>query len=469
MSLISAVSRGLFGPIPHASRVASSLILLVPLAACGARGRTPIDPGDVDPPRATTITLSKTSVTFDSIGGTAQITATVLDQFGVPMDGVAVAWTSNADSVATVSGGLITATGVGAAVIAGTADSASATAEVRVNKPPEVPARLVAPGGAVGSAPGLTVEVAARVLSNEGNAVVDHPVTFVVASGHGSFSGDSSRTVKTDTEGNASVAWTLPRIEGSYHVTVDARFEDAELEGAPLVVSGTAAECMACTLPDSLFAFIPAGAFQMGSATGLGDERPVHAVTFTRALYMLKTEVTQAEWRKVMGVNPSHFSGCGDTCPVERVNWNEIQDFIAKLNEANPGAHYRLPTEAEWEYAARAGTTGNYGGTGDLDEMGWHLDNSEEHTHPAAQKQPNAWGLYDMHGNVWEWTQDRYSGSYYSDSPAEDPKGPSTGEMRVLRGGSWRDAADAQRSSFRNYGYQTPRSYGDGFRIVRSR
>ncbi len=469
MSPISAVSRGLFGPMPLAFRVASPLVLLVPLAACGARGPTPTDPGDVDPPRATTITLSKASVTFDSIGGTDQITATVLDQFGVRMNDVPVAWGSSADSVATVSGGLITATGVGAAVITGTSDTASATAEVTVNKPPEVPTRLVARDSAVGSAPRLTVEVAARVLSNEGNPVVDHPVTFVVASGQGSFSGDSSRTVQTDAEGTASVAWTLPRTEGSYDVTVDARFEDAELEGAPLVIRGTVAVCTACTLPDSLFAFIPAGTFEMGSKTGLGDERPVHSVTFTRAFYMLKTEVTQAEWRTVMGANPSHFSGCGDTCPVERVNWNEIEDFIAKLNEANPGAHYRLPTEAEWEYAARAGTTGDYGGTGNLDEMGWHLDNSEEHTHPAAQKQPNAWGLYDMHGNVWEWTQDRYSGNYYSESPSEDPKGPSTGEMRVLRGGSWRDAANAHRSAFRNYGYQTPRSYGDGFRIVRSR
>jgi len=473
MSVTRHAPCGLFGRLQRLRGVVSILALVSSVATCADGEGTPTDAGGGDPfddpPRATTVTLSKTSMTFDSVGGSDRITAAVLDQFGVVMSDAAVTWTSSADSVATVSGGLVTAKGVGAAVITGSSDPASATADVKVNEPPEFPTRLVAVDSAVIGAPGLAIEVAARVLTRSGRPVADHPVTFTLDEGQGRLSGASSRTVDTDTEGTASVLWTLPQAEGSYEVRINARFKDEALEGAPLAIAGEAVVCTACTIPDSLFALIPAGTFEMGSATGLGDERPVHSATLTRPFYMLKTEVTQAEWAAVMGNNPSHFSDCGGSCPVERVNWNEIQDFIAKLNESNPDAHYRLPTEAEWEYAARAGTTGDYGGTGDLEEMGWYLDNSGEHTHPAAQKEPNAWGLYDMHGNVWEWTQDWYSASYYEVSPSEDPQGPSTGEMRVLRGGSWRDPAHAQRPSFRNYGYQTPRSLGYGFRSVRSR
>jgi formylglycine-generating enzyme required for sulfatase activity len=185
------------------------------------------------------------------------------------------------------------------------------------------------------------------------------------------------------------------------------------------------------------FALILAGTFQMGSTNGNSDERPVHTVNITKAFYMQKTEVTQGQWRAVMGTNPSWFSDCGDTCPVEQVSWNDIQGFLTALNAMDPGKNYRLPTEAEWEYAARAGTTGDYGGTGVLDQMGWYSDNSGSQTHPVAQKQPNHWGLYDMHGNVWEWVQDWYSATYYSVSPTNDPQGPATGTSRVLRGGSW--------------------------------
>lgn len=228
------------------------------------------------------------------------------------------------------------------------------------------------------------------------------------------------------------------------------------------------------------FERIQAGTFQMGDMTGngYGDERPVHTVTITEDFYIQKTEVTQAQWRAVMGENPSSFSNCGDTCPVERVSWNDIQEFIQALNAANPGANYRLPTEAEWEYAARAGTTGDYGGTGVLDEMGWYSGNSGSMTHPVAQKEPNHWGLYDMHGNVWEWVNDWYSSSYYSVSPPDDPQGPATGSGwglgrafsgRVLRGGSWFSSALNARSAFRRL-LSSPSvlSGFDGFRLART-
>jgi formylglycine-generating enzyme required for sulfatase activity len=218
------------------------------------------------------------------------------------------------------------------------------------------------------------------------------------------------------------------------------------------------------------FSLVPAGSFQMGDSTGNGylDELPVHTVNITQSFYLQKTEVTQGQWRAVMGSSPSYFSSCGDTCPVEQVSWQDIQTFIATLNVQDPGKTYRLPTEAEWEYAARAGTTGDYGGTGVLDEMGWYEVNSGSTTHPVAGKQPNAWGLFDMHGNVWEWVQDWYLESYYSVSPTDDPAGPATGTRRVLRGGSWFDGADSARSAARYDVLPTGRHGSYGFRLARA-
>lgn len=202
-------------------------------------------------------------------------------------------------------------------------------------------------------------------------------------------------------------------------------------------------------LGDDQFVLIQPGTFQMGSANGDQDETPVHTVNITKPFYLQKTEVTQAQWRSVMG---SALSQCGDTCPVERVSYDAIQIFLGALNAANPGANFRLPTEAEWEYAARAGTTGEYGGTGDLEDMGWHSGNSQSITHFVGFKRPNAWGLYDMHGNVYEWVQDWYSEDYYSVSPADDPSGPVWGTDRVLRGGSANESATNARSANRWHG-----------------
>ncbi len=205
---------------------------------------------------------------------------------------------------------------------------------------------------------------------------------------------------------------------------------------------------------------IPAGEFQMG-----GDkyafEKPVHRVVISEPFYMGKYEVTQAQWESVMGNNPSYFKG--QDLPVEQVSWNDCQEFIRKLNAQGDGYIYRLPTEAEWEYACRAGTTGDY--AGNLDAMGWYKDNSGSKTHPVGQKQANSWGLYDMHGNVWEWCQD-WEGAYPSKS-VTDPTGPSSGSARVLRGGSWYDTAAACRSAYRFNYWPGDRYYSLGFRLVR--
>lgn len=212
--------------------------------------------------------------------------------------------------------------------------------------------------------------------------------------------------------------------------------------------------------------YVPPGEFTMGSSEkdideymyafravdGLSrswfdDEKPQHRVKISEGFWMGKFEVTQGQWRSVMGDDPSYFKDCGQTCPVEKVSWEDIQIFLRKLNQKNDGFEYSLPTEAQWEYSARGGTTTLYGGTGNLDDMGWYDKNSSGRSHPAGQKQPNGFGLYDMHGNVWEWCEDYYG--TYSAGDSTDPKGASSGIYRVLRGGSWSVNAYDARSAYR--------------------
>ena len=217
------------------------------------------------------------------------------------------------------------------------------------------------------------------------------------------------------------------------------------------------------------FVLIPAGEFNMGSTSREvgrhSDEGPVQSVTISKPFYIGKYEVTQNQWRDVLGNNPSRFNG--DELPVEKVSWNDVQDFIKKLNEKEGGNKYRLPTEAEWEYAARAGTTTRYSfgdDEGKLGDYAWYDDNSGSKTHSIGQKKPNSWGLYDMHGNVWEWTQDWY----HNDFKGVPTDGSAWEGNRVLRGGAWEYDAGSCRSADR--GSSEP-DYADstfGFRLLRS-
>jgi formylglycine-generating enzyme required for sulfatase activity len=210
------------------------------------------------------------------------------------------------------------------------------------------------------------------------------------------------------------------------------------------------------------FVLIPAGEFQMGSndAGAYDGEKPVHTVRLTKPFYLGKYEVTQAQWEAVMGNNPSSFGG-DSALPVETVSWQDVPEFISRLNARERGtAFYRLPTEAEWEYAARAGSTTAYSfgnSAGELGRYAWYEDNAGGKTHPVGQLQPSAWGLYDMHGNVWEWVQDWFGA--YSSGTAVDPEGPSSGSYRVYRGGGWYNDARVCRSADRS---------GDapGYRVV---
>jgi formylglycine-generating enzyme required for sulfatase activity len=203
------------------------------------------------------------------------------------------------------------------------------------------------------------------------------------------------------------------------------------------------------------FVRVPAGKFPMGSENRYPNEKPVHAVRLN-AFFMGKTEVTQGLWQAVMGSNPAHFKN-GKDFPVEKVSWNDCQEFIGRLN-AMTGGGFRLPTEAEWEYACRAGSTG--GRHGGLDEIAWYLDNSKRTTHPVAGKKPNAWGLHDMPGNVLEWCQDWFEEKYYQKSPASNPHGPESGAYRVVRGSGWRSSAEGVCCTIRinsapNYSFNT--------------
>ena len=238
-----------------------------------------------------------------------------------------------------------------------------------------------------------------------------------------------------------------------------------------LRVGGSGTPDYALTLqemPDAMeFVRIPAGSFVMGSPEdeqGRSSVERQHEVRISRDFWMGKYEVTQGEWEAVMGSNPSYFDRCGVGCPVESVSWEDVQEFVRKLNERESGSGhaYRLPTEAEWEYAARAGTTGAR--HGELDEIAWHGLNADWRTHRVGQKRANAWGLHDMLGNVWEWTADWY-GTYPSGA-VTDPAGPSTGSSRVYRGGGSSEAKDV-RSAVRSYGSPGYRG-GIGFRLVRT-
>jgi hypothetical protein len=216
---------------------------------------------------------------------------------------------------------------------------------------------------------------------------------------------------------------------------------------------------------DSNFVLLPPGTFTMGNY----EYREEHEVTLTHSFWMQKTEVTQAQWVAVMHNNPSKFDVCGPNCPVENVSYTDVQEFIAVLNALSPDKHYRLPTEAEWEYAARAGTTGWYGTPGDERLGGWTKNNSLGTTHPVARLRPNDWGLYDMQGNVWEWVNDWYY-YLYPPGPATDPTGPATGTSRVVRGGAWDNSAVDTRTFTRAYKLPTGADYnqGFGFRLART-
>ena len=239
--------------------------------------------------------------------------------------------------------------------------------------------------------------------------------------------------------------------------------------------AGIFAECVVQGAP-FVWRWIPPGKLMMGSPkneTGrYSDEGPQHEVTITRGFWLGETPVTQAQWQAVMGNNPSQFKG--EDRPVEQVNWHECVAFAGKLNEALPGLFATLPTEAQWEYACRAGSQSAYHQASPcspvveknppLEKLGWFADNSGHETHPVKQKLANTWGLYDLHGNVWEWCRDDMRP--YTDAPQRDPVGPLEGARRVVRGGSWSGRARFCRAAYRFRWEPGDRWVNQGFRLA---
>jgi hypothetical protein len=219
------------------------------------------------------------------------------------------------------------------------------------------------------------------------------------------------------------------------------------------------------------FVYVPAGSFMMGSDIGTRDERPVHEVTISKGFWLSRYEITQTQWRDVMDDNPS--LSLSSKKPVENVSYNDVQAYISALGNAK----YRLPTEAEWEYACRANSTTIYSFGNDithLEDHAWFGEISSGlwdrsiSSHSVGEKKPNKWGLYDMHGNVYEWCQDWYGRNYYSESPVNvDPTGPSSGEERVVRGGSFCYYPSSLRSSDRFKMAPDEKSFHVGFRLLR--
>lgn len=236
--------------------------------------------------------------------------------------------------------------------------------------------------------------------------------------------------------------------------------------------------------------WIPPGSFMMGAESSNREERPVHPVTIKEGFYMSKYEVTQAQWQAVMNDDSDNSYYRAPELPVEQLPWNNVRVFIRKLNERHDGFEYRLPTEAEWEYAARAGTTGDY--AGDLDAIAWYgnnsgrapldaaeiartnnsnylyrLDDNGNKPHPVGQKQANAFGLYDMEGNVSEWCQDVYHENY-TGAPADGSAWLTGGkeEIRMTRGGSWASPAFSCRTAYRGHLVASSGGTTQGLRLV---
>lgn len=364
----------------------------------------------------------------------------------------------------------------------------------RYRLPTEAEWEYAARAGTAGATPGRLEAIAWYGGNSEGKT---HPGGEKQANPWGVFdmlgnvfewvqdtAGQYQAAAVTDPKGPASEL-TARVVRGSFHgaearnVRVSARinfsttardsiigFRIVREKELPATANGSTPVSTANTTPMAFVRIVP-GIFTMGCSPNdfqcTSIERPAHRVTLSKPFEIGKYEVTQGQYQSVMGTNPSHFKGDG-SLPVEQVSWNDAQEFLNRLNAKRDGYHYRLPTEAEWEYAARAGTTASI--AGNVDAIAWHEGNSGSKTHPVGQKQPNAWGLHDMLGNVCEWVEDL--AALYSADTQTDPKGSSTRrDVRMMRGGSWADPARNARLSYRLDMGAMDRYFSGGLRLVR--
>jgi formylglycine-generating enzyme required for sulfatase activity len=309
-------------------------------------------------------------------------------------------------------------------------------------------------------------------LPSEGFSLVEPPVFPLTVPPHGSL--DLKVRFAPDLAGRRTASFAIVPQEA------DSAAKEFRLAGTAVEMIRAAAGEYYSPIFNSLgmsFIYIPPGSFSMGSPEherGRNDDELLHEVTLTKSFYLQDAPVTQGQWKALMGNNPAAFIRLGDNCPVEQVSWFDCQEFIKALNALGEGT-YRLPTEAEWEYACRAGNTAGFA-LGEitslfcdhdpiLDKLGWYCGNAVKATHPVAQKSPNTWGIFDMHGNVCEWCQDWY-GEYFA-TPEVDPVGPKSGLKRVVRGGSWFSSAKTCRAASRFSWSPEFGSSSIGLRLVR--
>jgi len=423
-----------------------------------------------------TVTAAPDALTSVSLSGGSVVQGQVLTLAPSPSVGgsgvnVTYAYSSSAPSVASVqtTSGVVTGVSPGSATITVTATGSgagfttsirTATASITVTAAPDALTAVSLNGGTIGTGQLLQL----TPTPTRASAAVS--VSYAYSS-----NGPSVASV------NANTGVVTGVSPGSATITVTATGSGAGFTmSTRTATAGVTVTAVSAALGVGFgaeqFAAIPAGSYLRGSTNGFSDEQPVRRITIS-ALRMQRTEVTQAQWRQVMTgtalANPSGFSGC-DACPVETVSWDDIQQFLTRLNTQISGQGFRLPTEAEWEYAARATTTGDYGGSGNVLEMGWIGPNSGGRTQAVGGKVANWWGLYDMHGNVWEWVSDWYDGAYYATSPSTNPQGPASSpfSFRVVRGGSWSSNAVNARSASRGNDSPSPRNFIFGFRLART-
>ncbi|MCP3888325.1 MAG: SUMF1/EgtB/PvdO family nonheme iron enzyme [Desulfobulbaceae bacterium] len=288
--------------------------------------------------------------------------------------------------------------------------------------------------------------------------------------------------IEANRKADASLAMAKAEVEEmneAKHVKKDETKKEVRVEARTQAKQKATPGKKTFSVPNGIkFVYISPGTFKMGSPkaeSGRYDNETHHQVTLTQGFYMQTTEVTQGQWRSLMGNNPSFFNGCGDDCPVEQVSWSDAQQFIWRLNQLEGDNKYRLPTEAEWEYACRAGSATAFASgeitalecdnDSNLADVAWFCGNSAKTIHPVALKKPNAWGLYDMHGNVSELCQDWY-GEYPPDL-VNDPEGPASGIDHSVRGGGWDSYARHCRTACRGAISSGQKIFDVGFRIVK--
>lgn len=416
-----------------------------------------------------TMTVSSTSI---AVNGTATATVTVKNSSGQLLT-TATPSTFAASASAGTLGAFSCASGVCTATYTAPSSAGSITisatiggtnmsgspATVTVVAPTKLAFAVQPSAATVGATLTPAVQVAVQTASGVTATTATNTVTVSLLNAPGvTLNGTLTRAA---VNGIATFDNLTVSAAGTYTLTAASSGLTGSASAA-FQITAPAPAVLGVGFGSEQFARIPAGTFLRGSTAGDPDETPVRLITISHDMMMQRTEVTRTQWFAVMG-----GSGGGSN-PMSGVTWANVQVFLTRLNQQDPGKNYRLPTEAEWEYAARAQTTGDYGGTGILADMGWYDGNAGMALHPVAGKTANAWGLYDMHGNVFEWVQDWYSSTYYSTGAVVDPVGPATGTEHVLRGGSAYRPSTWARSSYRAIVSSSFQDNNHGFRLVRN-